>query len=82
MADPEWVADGKLTAKGVERTQGPAAVRRPLEVRGQSGRGEDRRPLHGRDARSVCAEQAGGLNRSHDAVVRWSSRFGTGRGRT
>ena len=63
VADPEWVAGGKLTDQGHRRAQGPAAVRGPRQVRGQSRGREDRRPLHGRHARSICAEQAGGLSR-------------------
>ena len=35
MADPEWIADGKLTSQGRRGTQDPAAVRRPLQVRGR-----------------------------------------------
>ena len=66
VADPEWVSDGKLTGKGIERAQEPAAVRRPEEVCRQSGRGKDRGSLHGRHVGSLCSEQVGGLNRSHE----------------
>ncbi len=69
MADPEWVADGKLTTKGVEELKTRLPYRRHLEARGRSLRRQDRRPLHRRDARSICSEQARGVV---DALGPWS----------
>ena len=63
VADPEWVAGGQADHQGARRAEEPAALCRPEQVRVRSRRREDRRPLHGRHARSVCAEQAGRLSR-------------------
>ena len=57
-ADPEWIADGKLTTKGVGELKIAAAVRRHLEDRGRPLRRQDRRPLYGGHAGPVCPEQA------------------------
>ena len=58
VSDPEMIANGKLTAKGLEELKSADAVRRPVVVRGQSRGREDRRPVHGRHAGPVRAEQA------------------------
>ncbi len=61
MADPEWVADGKLTAKGVGELKARLPFADLSKIAGESRRRPDRRPLHRRHARSICAEQAGCL---------------------
>ena len=61
MADPEWVNDGKLTAKGVDELKARLPFADLSQARGESRRRSDRGPLHRRHARPICAEQAGCL---------------------
>ncbi len=64
--------------QGRRGAEGPSSLRRPLQARRQSRRRPDRRPLHGRDAGSICAEQARGLS---DACSARNHERGAGLGR-
>ena len=66
VADPEWVSDGKLTGKGMSELKSRLPYADLKQVCRQSGRGKDRGSLHGRHVGSLCSEQVGGLNRSHE----------------
>ncbi len=67
-ADPEWIADGKLTSKGVEELKSPPTVRGRVEDRVRSGGRQDRRPVHRGHAGPVCPEQACGLTAGSDGM--------------
>ena len=62
MADPEWIADGKLTSKGVDELKARLPFADLSKFEDDPGGREDRRPLHGGHAGPVCAEQARGLS--------------------